>query len=85
VTQYPLESSFDRKQLPHRARTAKVGALMPKNEDYRAYHKVDSVKTPLFEQLFMVAATGLVLVGLPIALAAVFHFVVPFIGRGWGN
>ena len=58
---------------------------MPKNQDFRAYHKVDPVKVPFSEQLFMVVATGLVLVGLPVALAAVFHVVVPLIGRGWVN
>jgi len=56
---------------------------MAKNKDYLAYHKVDSVRTPLSERLFMLVATGVVLVGLPLALAAIFQFVVPLIGHAW--
>ncbi|HMJ54910.1 MAG TPA: hypothetical protein VK540_22695 [Polyangiaceae bacterium] len=58
---------------------------MAKNEDFRAYHKVDPVTMPLGEKIFMAGATGLVLVGLPVALAAIFHFVLPLIGKGWVN
>jgi hypothetical protein len=58
---------------------------MAKNNDHLAYHKVDPVSTPLGEKIFMAAATGLVLVGLPIALAAIFHFVLPLIARAWVN
>lgn len=58
---------------------------MANNEDYRAYHRVDPVTTPLSEKVFMAAAAGLVLVGLPVALAAIFHFVLPLIGKGWVN
>jgi len=58
---------------------------MAKNKDYLAYHRVDHVSVPLGEKIFMVAATGLVLVGLPLALAAIFHFVLPLIGKGWVN
>jgi hypothetical protein len=58
---------------------------MPNDKDYLAYHKVDHVSVPLGEKIFMAAATGLVLVGLPLALAAIFHFVLPLIGKGWVN
>jgi hypothetical protein len=58
---------------------------MATNKDHLAYHKVDPVNTPLGEKIFMVVATGLVLVGLPLALAAIFHFVLPLIGKGWVN
>ena len=58
---------------------------MTKNKDYLAYHKVDAVSTPLGEKIFMAVATGLVLVGLPLALAAIFHFVLPLIARAWVN
>ena len=58
---------------------------MSKNDDFRAYHKVDPVKVPLGESIFMMVVTGLVFVGLPIALAAIFHFVLPLIGQGWVN
>ena len=58
---------------------------MATNKDYLAYHKVDPVSVPLTEKIFMLAATGLVLVGLPIALAAIMHFVLPLIGRAWVN
>ena len=58
---------------------------MTRNKDYLAYHKVDPVNTPLGEKIFMVAATGLVLVGLPLALAAIFHFVLPLIAGAWVN
>jgi hypothetical protein len=33
----------------------------------------------------MLVATGLVMVGLPLALAAIFHFVLPLIAKGWVN
>ena len=58
---------------------------MATNKDYLAYHKVDPVNVPVGESIFMVVATGLMLVGLPLALAAVFHFVVPLIASGWVN
>jgi predicted Kef-type K+ transport protein len=44
------------------------------------FHHPDPIRTPLFESLFMALALGLILVGLPAALAAIFHFVVPMIG-----
>jgi hypothetical protein len=58
---------------------------MATNKDYLAYHKVDPVSTPLGEKVFMVVATGLVFVGLPLALAAIFHFVLPLLGKSWVN
>ena len=58
---------------------------MATNKDYLAYHKVDPVSVPLGEKVFMAVATGLVLVGLPLALAAIFHFVLPLIARAWVN
>jgi hypothetical protein len=58
---------------------------MATNKDYLAYHKVDPVSVPLGEGIFMVVVTGLMLVGLPLALAAIFHFVVPLIAGGWVN
>jgi len=58
---------------------------MATNKDYLAYHKVDPVSVPLGEKIFMAVATGLMLVGLPLALAAVIHFVLPLIAKGWVN
>ena len=58
---------------------------MATNKDYLAYHKVDPVSVPLGEKVFMLVATGLVMVGLPLALAAIFHFVLPLLGKGWVN
>jgi hypothetical protein len=58
---------------------------MATNKDYLAYHKVDPVSVPLGESIFMVVVTGLMLVGLPLALAAIFHFVLPLIAKGWVN
>jgi hypothetical protein len=58
---------------------------MATNKDYLAYHKVDPVSVPLGEKIFMLVATGLVMVGLPLALAAIFHFVLPLIAKGWVN
>jgi hypothetical protein len=71
--------------LPLEAITAKLASLMATNKDYLAYHKVDHVSVPLGEKIFMVIATGVVLVGLPLALAAIFHFVVPLLGKAWVN
>jgi hypothetical protein len=28
-------------------------------------------------------AIGLVLIGLPVAIGAIFHFVLPLMGQGW--
>ena len=46
-----------------------------------AFHHPDRVNTSLFEQLFMAAATALVLVGLPVVLAATFHYLLPLLGH----
>jgi hypothetical protein len=46
-----------------------------------AFHHPDHVNTSLVEQVFMLAATGLVLVGLPVALAATFHYLLPLLGH----
>ncbi|HKQ69041.1 MAG TPA: hypothetical protein VJT73_06870 [Polyangiaceae bacterium] len=48
-----------------------------------AFHRVDSIATPAFEQIFMFIAIALVLLGLPAALAAIFHFALPLLGDGW--
>jgi hypothetical protein len=48
-----------------------------------AFHHPDPIATPAIEQIFMLGAFGLVLVGLPVALGAIFHFVLPLIGAGW--
>jgi hypothetical protein len=48
-----------------------------------AFHHPDPIATPAFEQIFMLGAIGLVLVGLPVALGAIFHFVLPLLGEGW--
>jgi hypothetical protein len=48
-----------------------------------AFHHPDPIATPAFEQIFMMGAIGLVLVGLPVALGAIFHFVLPLLGEGW--
>ena len=46
-----------------------------------AFHHPDHVNTSLVEQVFMLAATGLVLVGLPVVLAATFHYLLPLLGH----
>jgi hypothetical protein len=50
-----------------------------------AYHHVDAVRTPAFEKLFMAVAVGLVMLGLPVALAAIFHYVLPLLGSIWAQ
>src|SRR5215471_16229218 len=45
------------------------------------FHHPDRINTPLFEQLFMTGATALVLVGLPVVLAATFHYLLPLLGH----
>jgi hypothetical protein len=50
----------------------------------RAFHHPDRIATSLVEQVFMTVATALVLLGLPVALGLIFHFVLPLIGDGWG-
>ncbi len=48
-----------------------------------AFHHPDPIQTTLFEALFMAGATAVVLVGLPVVLAATFHYLLPMIGRAW--
>jgi hypothetical protein len=48
-----------------------------------AFHHLDPVRTSLFELLFMAGATGVVLLGLPVVLAATFRFLLPLLGRAW--
>jgi hypothetical protein len=50
-----------------------------------AFHHPDPIATPAFEQIFMLGAIGLVVVGLPVALGAIFHFVLPLMGSAWGQ
>jgi hypothetical protein len=50
-----------------------------------AYHHPDTVRTPAFEKLFMAVAVALVMLGLPAALAAIFHFVLPLLGSIWAR
>src|SRR5947209_2081440 len=49
-----------------------------------AFHHPDPVRTSLFEWVFMLGATGVLLVGLPVVLAATFHYLLPMLGRAWG-
>jgi hypothetical protein len=49
-----------------------------------AFHHPDPVNTSLYESLFMAGATALVLVGLPVVLAATFHFLLPLLGHSSG-
>jgi hypothetical protein len=46
-----------------------------------AFHHPDPVKTSLFEGIFMLGATAVVLIGLPVVLAATFHFLLPMLGH----
>jgi len=48
-----------------------------------AFHHPDRIATPLGEWLFMAVACAAVLVGLPVALAALFQFLLPVLGRAW--
>lgn len=48
-----------------------------------AFHHPDRIRTPLGEWLFMAAACAGVLVGLPVALAVLFQFLLPLLGRAW--
>jgi len=48
-----------------------------------AFHHPDRIRTPLGEWIFMAGATGVVLIGLPVLLAVLFQFVIPFLGRAW--
>ena len=48
-----------------------------------AFHHPDKIRTTLGEWLFLTVAFAAVLIGLPVALAALFQFVLPFLGRAW--
>jgi hypothetical protein len=50
-----------------------------------AYHHPDVVRTPAFEKLFIAVAIALVMLGLPAALAAIFHYVLPLLGSSWAR
>jgi hypothetical protein len=50
-----------------------------------AYHHPDPIRTPLSESVFMLGATGLVLVGLPVVLAATFNYLLPLLGQVWAR
>ncbi len=58
-------------------------AAAPARGAMAAFHHPDPVRTSFIEKAFMTAATLLVLVGLPVALAFVFQLVVPLIGQSW--
>jgi hypothetical protein len=49
----------------------------------RAFHHPDKIQTSLLESVFMAVATAVVLVGLPVALGLIFHFVLPLVGESW--
>ena len=53
------------------------------NEPSGSFHHQDKISTPLSEWLFMAGAAVAVIMGLPVALAVLFEFVVPAIGRLW--
>jgi hypothetical protein len=53
------------------------------NEPSGSFHHQDKINTPLSEWVFMAGAAVAVLVGLPVLLAVLFEFVVPFLGRVW--
>jgi hypothetical protein len=72
-----LVTSFYRGHLAARERRAAA-----RRHD-AAFHHPDPVQTSLFEWLFMLGATTLVLVGLPVVLAATFHYLLPMLGRAW--
>jgi hypothetical protein len=46
-----------------------------------SFHHPDPVNTSLIESVFMAGATGLVLVGLPVVLAATFYYLLPSLGH----
>jgi len=48
-----------------------------------AFHHPDKIRTSVGELIFMGGALLVVLVGLPLVLGAMFHFLVPLLGRAW--
>jgi len=65
----------------HRGRLAAVARRQHLLLDQGAYHRPDPIRTSLIEGVFMVLATALLLVGLPVVLAATFHFLLPLLGH----
>ncbi len=57
----------------------------PGPRDFHTFHQLDTIKTPSYEWAFMLVATTLLLLGLPIAIAAVIHFVPGLLGQLWGG
>jgi hypothetical protein len=47
----------------------------------RLFHHPDAVPTPVHEWLFILLMVLVVLVGLPLILGAMFHFLVPWMGK----
>ena len=55
------------------------------DEQKGSFHHQDKINTPLGEWLFMGMAALAMLVGLPLLIAGLFEFVVPFLGRLWSR
>jgi hypothetical protein len=49
------------------------------------FHHQDKIRTPLNEWLFMGVAFVTMLVGLPVLIAMLFEFALPFLGRLWNH
>jgi hypothetical protein len=47
----------------------------------RVFHHPDVVRTPAHEWFFILFVVLAILVGLPLILGAVFHYLVPWIGK----
>ncbi len=47
----------------------------------RVFHHPDPIHTPLLDWAFMAFAVLAILVGLPVAIGATFHYVVPALGK----
>ena len=67
-------------------------ALLARNEQRllaiehdSAFHHPDRIRTSIGEWFFMAGALVVVLIGLPVVLGALFQFVLPALGRGWGR
>jgi small-conductance mechanosensitive channel len=65
----------------HQARLASTERNEAAKRHDASFHHPDPVSTSLLEKLFMTAATALVLVGLPVVLAATFHYLLPLLGH----
>lgn len=55
------------------------------SEPIGSFHHQDKIHTPLSEWIFMAVALLAVLAGLPLLLAILFEFVVPFLGSQWNR